>query len=171
MGKSKQPKAGDQARCGHCGYEGIVLGQPTSTRVSAPWCPKCKMNDQLTKIDENTIVVTEWINSWDVDKKKYKKSVGGMGGWFNFHEEGKRWKDYLEEMKEKYHPYLEAIRMAVLRTGNRATGDDHQHALGCVPLFSDKTVGQFSFRGWGDLMAAIWSENEDKDYNYMDFYM
>ena len=40
-----------------------------------------------------------------------------------------------------------------------------------MPLFSDGKVATFSFRGWGDLMAAIWSEAEDKDYGYMDFYM
>jgi hypothetical protein len=32
-------------------------------------------------------------------------------------------------------------------------------------------VATFSYRGWGDIMAAIWSEEENKDYNYMDFYM
>lgn len=39
---------------------------------------------------------------------------------------------------------------------------------GC-PVFSDGTVSRMSFRAWGDFMAAVWSEEEDKDYCYVDF--
>ncbi len=38
-------------------------------------------------------------------------------------------------------------------------------------MFNDGTAGMFSFRAWGDLMAAIWAEHENRDYGYMDFYM
>jgi hypothetical protein len=28
-----------------------------------------------------------------------------------------------------------------------------------------------TFRAWGDFMDAVWSEEEDRDMSYMDFYM
>ena len=41
-----------------------------------------------------------------------------------------------------------------------------------TPVFDDGTVGSFSFRAWGDLMAAIWNTEENTNkYSYMDFYM
>lgn len=39
-------------------------------------------------------------------------------------------------------------------------GDTHQHDM--TPLFSDDTIGSFSFRAWGDFMAAVWSEHDNK---------
>ena len=48
---------------------------------------------------------------------------------------------------------------------------EHQNDDHGVPKSDDDTVGLFSFRSWGDLMAAIWSEEEDKDYDYLNFYM
>jgi hypothetical protein len=50
------------------------------------------------------------------------------------------------------------------------TGQEHQYNSG-VPVFSDGKVATYTYRGWGDLMAAIWATEEDKDYHYMDFYM
>ena len=100
-----------------------------------------------------------------------------------------RWKDYLaylagmdeEKLKKPADDgglqrtlnytlaeYAEAIRRAVLKDKLRWTGREHQQ-FG-TPRFSDGTVGSFTFRAWGDIMAAIWSEEEDKDYNYMNFY-
>jgi hypothetical protein len=37
-------------------------------------------------------------------------------------------------------------------------------------MFSDGSVATFSLRGWGDLLAAVYSERDNKDYCYMDFY-
>ena len=79
-------------------------------------------------------------------------------------------KDYLQECGEDEIQYVEAIRESVLEKNIRYTGDEHQEEPDGVPLFEDVTVALFSYRGWGDLMAAIWSEKEDKDYSYMDFY-
>ena len=61
-----------------------------------------------------------------------------------------------------------------MRSGNSALkqgGDWHQNDPKGVPVFNDGTVAMFSFRAWGDLMAALWAEHEDCDYSYMDFYM
>lgn len=89
------------------------------------------------------------------------------GGWFN---QGHRWEDYAKRIKAKSLPYVEAIRDSVLKTGTQITGWGHQYAPDGVPLFEDHTVMLFTMRGWGDLMAAIWSEEENKDYSYIDFY-
>lgn len=110
--------------------------------------------------------VERWI---DYDKsEKFETSVGGFGGFFS---DGMRWKDYLEQIDSDKHHYLEAIRESVLLQNLRLTGEQHQYGPAGVPMFEDGTLGKFSYRGWGDLMAAIWAEAEDKDYHYMQFYM
>jgi len=116
------------------------------------------------------IYVKEWIS--DNTANKYENApCGGMGGWFGFKESGQRWKDYKETFIEITQPYIEAIRQSVIEKHLKLTGEQHQYSDQGVPLFSDNTVGLFTFRAWGDIMAAIWSEEENKDYSYMDFYM
>ena len=116
------------------------------------------------------ICVIEWIADEDSDGFE-EAQCGGLGGWFGFKKSGQRWKDYIEIWKPVAVPYLEAIRKSVVKNKLKLTGEEHQRS-GCgVPLFNDNTVASFSYRGWGDLMAAIWSEEENKDYSYMDFYM
>jgi hypothetical protein len=112
--------------------------------------------------------VIEWEAYNDV--QDLKESIGTLGGWFNWRNHGQRWKDYIDCVKEEEKPYAEAIRANVLENNLRFGGDFHQHQCG-VPRFEDNTIGFFSYRAWGDLMAAIWSEAEDRDYNYMDFYL
>lgn len=101
--------------------------------------------------------------------------IGGMGGWFNanqLHEKDKPtsmvWEDYLNAHKEGSHPYLEALKNEIKNNNLQITGESHQ--WGNAPLFSDGTVGRFSYRAWGDLMAAIYSTKE-KPLNYMAYYM
>jgi hypothetical protein len=110
--------------------------------------------------------VKGWISYDDADE--LTSSVGGMGGWF---QNGLRWKDYIETANFLQVPYFEAIRKEIIAKGIRYTGQEHQYSDSGVPVFDDGTCGSFSFRAWGDLMAAIWSTEEDKDYCYMDFYM
>lgn len=121
--------------------------------------------------------VVDWISEEaSADKET---AIGGMGGWFGTKpgegEEhwnaGHRWKDYIEALREEFRPYAEAIRESVLERGIRYTGEDHQNRDDGVPLFEDGKVGSFTWRAWGDIMAAIWSEKENKNYTYMDFYM
>lgn len=117
--------------------------------------------------------VVAWIGFDEADTKE--SAVGGLGGWFgfaptgDFKKEPMRWEHYLGNCPEEDVPYVEAIRQEVLEKRLKIAGDQHQSSW--IPLFEDGKVGIFSFRGWGDLMAAIWSEEENKDYNYMDFYM
>ena len=120
--------------------------------------------------------VIDWISYEEAEKRK--EVVGSFGGFFD---NGMRWQNYLEHVESSgLHlaawttpevEYLEAIRASVLEKQLRLTGQDHQYSEHGVPVFDDGTVAMFSYRGWGDLMAAIWSEAEDTDYNYMDFYM
>ena len=124
------------------------------------------------------VTVVKWISDKEASAKE--QAVGGFGGWFGYEENSKsekllkahhRWKDYIEIWTPEAQPYLEAIRASVMAKRLRLTGEQHQNDEEGVPLFSDGKVAAFSFRGWGDLMAAIWSEAENKDYGYMDFYM
>ena len=85
--------------------------------------------------------------------------------------EGQRWPDYLVNFKPVSFPYLEALKKEIVSKNIRYTGEDHQNADDGVPVFSDGTVLVLSWRAWGDLMAAVWSTEENKDYCYMDFYM
>ena len=114
----------------------------------------------------NKITVVEWVSYSEAEK--LKESIGGMGGWFS---EGNRWKDYLNNCTEREHPYCEAFREEVVKHEIRGEGDWHQRSEVGVPVFSDGTCASFSLRAWGDIMAAVWAEEENKDYSYMDFYM
>ena len=110
-------------------------------------------------------LTVEWINYDDVPKEA--TDIGSLGGWFS---KGMRWEDYIEDMPQQYSLYYEAIRESVLMNDLKITGNYHQDKPKGVPLFSDGVVLTASYRAWGDLMAAIWSTSEGKDYSYIDFY-
>lgn len=122
--------------------------------------------------------VVAWIDD-ELTPVEPGDSLGWLGGWFNFNPSvvdqapyaGKRWVDYLASLDPRMHPYVEAVRVDVVAKNLRLTGDAHQHGPHGMPLFEDGKCLALSFRAWGDLMAAIWSEQENKDYTYMDFYM
>jgi hypothetical protein len=112
------------------------------------------------------IEVERWISYPESEGKT--DALGGMGGYFSH---GMRWDTYLGNISAAEVPYAEAVRREVIKNNIRMTGEAHQHGPAGVPLFNDGMVASFSYRAWGDLMAAIWSEHENKDYSYMDFYM
>ena len=109
--------------------------------------------------------VIGWISYEEAEQ--YESVLPGLGGFFS---RGMRWPEFIAAWSPQYVPYYEALREAVLERGLRYNGGMHQSAVDGTPVFSDGTVGLFSFRAWGDLMAAIWSSAEDEDYHYMDFY-
>lgn len=111
--------------------------------------------------------VKKWI-SYSESTGHEEAPCGGLGGFFD---NGMRWKDYIECWKPISLPYIEALRKSIIERGLKITGADHQRDPDVVPVFSDNTVATYSYRAWGDLMAAIWSEEENADYCYMDFYM
>ena len=100
--------------------------------------------------------------------KREENGLGGMGGFFD---DGMRWGDYKDVWNESVHEDLEGLRTAIIANQINCTGDEHQNGYPSVPLFDDDTVATYSFRAWGDLMAAVWSSEYDKDYSYMSFYM
>ena len=90
-----------------------------------------------------------------------------MGGWF---QKGMRWEDYREHTVEPANErYLNYLRGYIIRHNIFKGRDWHQNQG--VAVFNDGTYASFSFRAWGDLMAAIWSTELDTDYSYMDFYL
>lgn len=100
---------------------------------------------------------------------KEENGLGGMGGFFKH---GMRWKDYLEVFNENVHADLEKLRKAIIEKNIRCTGEQHQSDFyKSVPLWDNGLVDTYSYRAWGDLMAAIWSEVDNTDYSYMSFYM
>lgn len=102
------------------------------------------------------------------EKRPENQFVGGMGGWFK---PGMRWRDLIKAAPKESAPWFEALRSAVLFSDIRHGGDWHQDSEFSVPMFDGGTVALFTYRCWGDVMAAIWSTQEDRDYSYMDFYM
>lgn len=113
------------------------------------------------------IAVVDWIAYSDTEEMT--ESIGGMGGWFGWSDDN-TWDDYLESWKDEVRPYAEALKENVLSTGRFINGYDHQYAEDGVPLFSDGTIGSFSMRAWGDLMAAIATVKDGGSHNYMEFY-
>lgn len=94
--------------------------------------------------------------------------LGGWGGWI---ERGQRWADYIDDIEAAKTPYFEALRQDILARGLRRGGDWHQNSAAGVPVFDDGSVATFTYRAWGDLLAAIWADADCRDYSYVDFYM
>jgi hypothetical protein len=112
------------------------------------------------------VKVSEWVTVADIPEGS-ECSVGELGGWVD----GEKWPEYIAGAADGAVPYLEAIRSAVVKDKLRITGEQHQH-YEWTPVFSDGTHGGFSYRAWGDMMAAIWNTEEDtEEYSYMSFYM
>lgn len=115
------------------------------------------------------IVVTEWISYDDADGSR-ETSIGGMGGFFNSGgKDGMRWSDYIDGFGDTALEHLEALRKEIVAKKIRNGGFWHQGDHCGVPMFSDGTVATYSMRGWGDLLAAIWSEEDGKGYSYQHF--
>jgi hypothetical protein len=116
--------------------------------------------------------VIDWISYGEADKRE--ASVSGLGGWFGYGQgtwdAPDRWADYLARWDPSTRPYLEALRADVLASDRFICGNEHQYAADGVPLFDDGTVASLSFRAWGDLMAAIATEKDGQNHNYLEFY-
>jgi len=111
--------------------------------------------------------VVEWTST-DAVEKRGLKDIGGWGGVI---EKGHRWANFISAIDPAVVAHFEALREAILARGLRRGGDWHQNAADGVPVFDDGCTATFSFRAWGDLMAAIWAGEDGRDYEYMDFYM
>jgi len=107
--------------------------------------------------------VIGWISHNDLEDG-FEESFGSLGGFFKL---GMRWTDYLEVWPPEGGEYAEALRKEILKIKLQCEGPDHQNCR--IPVFSDGTYALFSFRAWGDLMAAVWSEYENTDYSYLEW--
>ena len=96
-------------------------------------------------------------------------NLNDLGGSNSF-ELGMRWSDYLTEYAPEWHPHLEAIRKSIVENEVWAGGEWHQDSPTGVPVLSDGHFMICSFRAWGDLLAAVWSSELERDFSYMDFY-
>jgi hypothetical protein len=115
------------------------------------------------------VTVVRWVDELETAGLA-EAPVGGLGGWFGL-KQPNTWQDYLDSWKEPAHPYIYALRASIVERGIRWGGDWHQEADDGTPVFSDGTVAEFSYRGWGDLLAAIWSDEDGQAYSYVNFYM
>ena len=113
--------------------------------------------------------VKKWI-SYD-EGESIEDSIGSIAVLGGFFKKGLRWKDYVERFDDSVVPYLEALKEEILDKELKYTGEDHQYGEYGTPVFEDGRVFLASMRAWGDLMAAVWSEELDTDMSYMDFYM
>ena len=95
--------------------------------------------------------VIKWISYESAERLDGAVNVGGWGG---FMTEEMGWPDYIAEFTPRIAAYHEVLKEAILARGLRRGGDWHQSAADGAPLFDDGAIGTFSFRGWGDLMAA-----------------
>ena len=111
--------------------------------------------------------VIGWVSTHSIEGR----DLPDVGGWGGDIEKGDRWKDYIALVAADFVAYHEGLRREILARSLRRGGDWHQYSLAGVPVFNDGAIGTFSFRAWGDLMAAIWADVDGRDYSYMDFYM
>lgn len=60
---------------------------------------------------------------------------------------------------------MEAVREEIIRKGIKWTGKEMQDNPSGTPVFNNGKLGMFTWRAWGDFMAAAWAENENIDYS------
>jgi hypothetical protein len=110
--------------------------------------------------------IVERLSNVEITKYPISLQVTN-GGFFNIQKSGMRWKQYINNWKNIMDiERLETIRTYIvvnkIKSFNRGFNDVNF-------LFDDDTVAIFSFRSWGDIVAATWSQEDDKDYNYLLF--
>lgn len=117
--------------------------------------------------NNKTMKVIKLLTESEAEAGNYPESVGLIGGWFS---NGHRWPHYEIHIEGRAgEQYIYALRAYILENKVWIGGDQHQYEG--VPLFEDGTIALLSYRAWGDLMAAVWSTELNRDFNYMDFYM
>jgi hypothetical protein len=106
--------------------------------------------------------------TFDQVKGLEENGIGGMGGWFDI---DNTWEEYLDMFTEEGQEIVKKLREAIVEKKIKCTGQEHQYGAASCPVFPDGTTATYSYRSWGDLMAAIWSVEDKKKYSYMHFYM
>lgn len=112
--------------------------------------------------------IVRWMAFDGIDGLGEVVDIGDWGGTMT---EAMRWADFVADLDPAHVAHYEALRQAIVARGLRRGGDWHQNAPDGVPVFDDGAIASFSFRAWGDLMAAVWSGVDGRGYGYMDFYV
>lgn len=116
-------------------------------------------------MESEKLHVARWAG-WQ-ETSKLPRSIDESGGWFDL---GNRWQDYYKRVFDSNNEHIQALRKSVLDKQIRRSGEWHERSSEGTPIFSDGTTADFTWRAWGDFMAAVWSTADNKDYHYMDFY-
>jgi hypothetical protein len=88
----------------------------------------------------------------------------GEGNYMNI--EWKPWDDsyFNKGINDEQYEFL---KKEIVRLGIRNGGFWHQREG--VPVFEDGNAFACSMRSWGGFMAEVWSEQDGKEYDYIDF--
>ena len=108
--------------------------------------------------------------TWDEIDGLEEEGYGGLGGDFK---KGMRWKDYINQFKDEYIADLENLKLAIVDNRIRYSAMEYRiNSKPCraIPLWDNGKIDTYTMRGFCDLMAAIWSQEDNNDYGYMDFY-
>lgn len=125
--------------------------------------------------------VIKWISLKEIeeDKNKYKELVLNLNE--NFIKnvipfkssdllKPVTWENYVSKYTDESKIYLESLREEIINNNIQLTGEDHQYSNKGIPVFENNYYIFKSYRGWGQLMASIYT-TEEKPLNYMNYYM
>ncbi|HEX8658312.1 MAG TPA: hypothetical protein VF690_12290 [Hymenobacter sp.] len=111
-----------------------------------------------------------WHRHESLDTHEGGFNLDDLGGRDDFRE-GMRWPHYLAGYAAEWHPYVEAIRQSIVADNVWAGGDWHQYSAHGAPVVANGHFMTCTFRSWGNLLAAVWSSELNRDFSYLDFYL
>jgi len=79
--------------------------------------------------------------------------------------------EYRESINHHNKEHEQCLIDEIITNRYAFSGLRHQTAGNTIPIFDDNKCCFYSHRGWGRLMAKAWSQINNKDYDYNDFYM
>jgi hypothetical protein len=112
---------------------------------------------RMNMVNLKKMKIVNWLN--DVEALKFK-NIYLSGKNFQY---GQRWKEYITQFVPDCQKRLEILRQYIIENNIRKLTKEFKDTN---PLFDDNVCVRCSFRAWGDLLAATWSEEENKDYMY-----
>lgn len=109
------------------------------------------------------MIVNKWLT--ENEARLYDKECKLIVRDKNF-ECGDRWSNYTNQWQPEQIERLEALRDYIDKHNVKAISKDKTYMN---PKFSDGFLLMFNFRMWANLLAAVWAEKEDFNYNYTAF--
>jgi hypothetical protein len=125
------------------------------------------------------ITIIGWVSYQEAEaiSSGGKPNLGGLGGWVKGHD----FNEYLaHSVAPEFHAHYIALRNDIQNRNIRFGGDAHQTRPDGCPLWSDGSVATFTWRAWGDLLAATYNRPRDQRidlfgvnhyHSYLCFYM